>query len=122
MSTEPESVTPLTPAEVAEEVTPQPPTTLAGWPVVSLSRLAASAAGGPPYRVGVKAVQAALLRLRFLAESDAKSGTFDSGTMHGYRALQLHLGFTSGAADGMPDKHSLTWLALRTGLYRMETD
>lgn len=96
-------------------------TTIDMVPVVSLAKLVRAATVGTRYTAGVKAVQSALARLRFLGEGGYTSGMFDSATLLGYRNLQLHLGFSPGTADGVPDKHSFTWLALRTSIYRPET-
>lgn len=89
-------------------------------PVVSLAHVIAAARrdpgaaqGATTYAVEVKAVEEALSAAGFLA-APWVDGSFGTKTVAAYAALQRHLGYTGSDADGVPGKHSLTWLAQRS--------
>lgn len=104
-----------------EPETPKPPT---GLPTVSLAHVVAAARrdpglpqSGTTHKTEVLLVEKALVATGFLNRSWA-DGSFGTKTKDAYRKLQRHLGYTGDAADGVPGSHSLTWLGLRSGLFR----
>lgn len=74
--------------------------------------------GAASYRPEVVLVEEALMRTGFLSYRWA-DGSFGTKTVEAYRRLQIHLGYWGQAADGIPGRHSLTWLSLKTQLFRV---
>lgn len=105
---------------------PKPPTTPKPQPkpVVSLKHIVAAARrdpelpqGGATYRTEVDLVEEALVRLGYLEKRWA-DGSFGTKTIDAYRRLQRHLGYAGADADGIPGSHSLTWLGLKSKLFK----
>lgn len=93
-------------------------------PTVSLRHVVAAARrdpglkqGGATYKAEVLLVEKALDKLNFMAP-EWVDGSFGTKALEGYARLQRHLGYRGNAADGIPGEHSLTWLGLKTGLFR----
>jgi N-acetylmuramoyl-L-alanine amidase-like protein/putative peptidoglycan binding protein len=93
-------------------------------PEVSLKHITAAARldpdrdqGGTTYGAEVELVENALEQLGYL-DRQWVDGSFGTKTIDAYAALQRHLGYVGPDADGIPGKHSATWLGLRTGLFR----
>jgi hypothetical protein len=112
----------------AKGTSPTPPTTTSGTgaakPKVSLAHVIAAAKADPKATQGhtthaadVKPVEAALLKLGYLAKTYASDGSFGSTTVSAYGAYQRHLGYTGADADGIPGETSLKKLASTTGLF-----
>jgi hypothetical protein len=104
-----------------EKVPPDRPRPL---PVVSLALVVAAARRDPAapqgralHRGDVLPLERALAQLGFL-HADWVDGSFGTKTRTAYAALQRHLGYTGAGADGIPGSHSLTWLGLRSKLFR----
>lgn len=96
---------------------PAPPS---GKPRVSLAHIIAAAKADPSapqgsakYRAEAKLVEAALSDAGHL---DARwvDGSFGTKTISAYAAFQRRLGYSGAGADGIPGKHSLTWLAQKS--------
>ncbi|QBZ73521.1 endolysin [Streptomyces phage Mischief19] len=113
---------PTTPPADKPPTTPSKPQPTPAKPTVDLSKLIAAAKSDPAgpqgaakYAAGTKLVEAALVELGYLDKrwADGK-GSFGSKTVDAYRQLQRHLGYSGAAADGIPGRHSLTWLGLKT--------
>lgn len=113
---------PQAPAEPTDPPTvppkPQP------LPTVSLAHVVAAAKrdpGGPQgaalHKAEVLLVEKALDKLNFLAP-EWVDGSFGTKTREAYTRLQRHLGYSGDGADGIPGKHSLTWLGLRSQLFK----
>lgn len=94
-------------------------------PSVSLAHVIAAAKADPgapqgsaKHRAEVKLVEAALSAAGFL---DARwvDGSFGTKTVTAYAALQRRLGYSGAGADGIPGKHSLTWLALKSQKFKV---
>lgn len=99
---------------------PKPPVTATPKPKVSLAHVVAAARRDPGaaqgsalHRAEVLLVERALVSLGYLDKRWA-DGSFGTMTRDAYARLQRHLGYSGGAADGIPGAHSLTWLALKT--------
>jgi hypothetical protein len=93
-------------------------------PAVDLSRLIAAAETDPhavqghvTYKTGTNLVEAALVKLGYLAKTYAGDGSFGSKTVAAYAAWQRHLGYAGADANGIPGRTSLTKLGDRTGLF-----
>ncbi|MGW2724788.1 N-acetylmuramoyl-L-alanine amidase [Streptomyces sp. NPDC001492] len=107
-------------------VTPKPTPSL---PRVDLSRLVTAAKTDPgakqghvTYMAGTNLVEAALVKLGYLAKTYAGDGSFGTSTVAAYRKWQLHLypGASTkpgGPADGIPGNDSLSKLGKQTGLF-----
>lgn len=80
--------------------------------------------GGPQgartYGAEVLLVEQALVKLGWLDAAWA-DGSFGTRTLTAYRLLQRHLGYWGTDADGIPGRHSLTWLSLKSGLFTVGT-
>lgn len=92
--------------------------------VVDLSQLVHAAKTDPKapqghttYSVGVKYVEAALVKLGFLGKTYAGDGSFGSVTVDAYTAFQHHLGFSGDDANGIPGMKSLKKLGSLSGLF-----
>lgn len=101
-------------------VTPAPKPTK---PVVSLAHVVAAAKrdpalpqGAATHRKETDLVEEALVRLGYLDKRWA-DGSFGTKTREAYARLQRHLGYSGAGADGVPGKHSLTWLSLKDGRF-----
>lgn len=97
---------------------PEPPAP--GKPAVSLAHVVAAAGkdpyapqGATTYASEVKLVEAALSAAGFL-DAAWVDGSYGTKTVAAYAALQRHLGYTGSDADGVPGRHSLTWLAQKS--------
>jgi hypothetical protein len=66
---------------------------------------------------GTNLVEAALVRLGYLAKTYAGDGSFGSTTVKAYAAWQRHLGYTGTDANGIPGSTSLSQLGKNTGLF-----
>jgi len=93
-------------------------------PRVDLSRIVQAAKADPParqghvtYMAGTNLVEAALVKVGYLAKAYAGDGSFGSRTVDAYARWQRHLGYSGSAADGIPGRTSLTKLGDRTGLF-----
>lgn len=93
-------------------------------PRVDLSRLVAAARTDPgarqghvSYMAGVNLVEAALVKVGYLAKTYAGDGSFGTATVAAYAKWQRRLGYSGSAADGIPGKTSLTRLGTKTGLF-----
>jgi hypothetical protein len=93
-------------------------------PRVDLSRLISAARTDPgarqghvTYMAGTNLVEAALVRLGYLAKTYAGDGSFGSTTVAAYAKWQRHLGYTGDDANGIPGIKSLTQLGAKTGLF-----
>lgn len=93
-------------------------------PVVSLKHVVAAAKTDPSapqgsalHRAEVLLVERALAQLGWLHPSWV-DGSFGTKTVAAYRLLQRHLGYAGADANGIPGSASLTWLGLRTRLFR----
>ena len=103
---------------------PEPPAEPHKPAVVSLAHVVAAAKADPVAAQGsalhhaeVLLVERALAQLGFL-DPIWVDGSFGTRTVAAYRRLQQHLGYAGAAADGVPGHHSLTWLGLRSRLFR----
>lgn len=104
---------------------PPVPSTPAPLPVVSLKHVVAAAhrdpdlrQGGTTYRKEVELVEDALVKLHYL-DREWADGSYGTKTYDAVKKVQRHLGYTGPVAvDGIVGKHSLTWLGLRSGLFR----
>ncbi|MFF3557176.1 N-acetylmuramoyl-L-alanine amidase [Streptomyces tsukubensis] len=114
-------------ARVADRLTgrptpkPKPPTVpKPAKPVVDLSQLIAAARrdparpGTPVSYPGVKTVEKALVKEGLLTAGLA-DGHYGTATKDAYAAWQRRLGYTGGAADGIPGQASLKKLATKHG-------
>jgi hypothetical protein len=102
-------------------VTPKP---TPSKPRVDLSRLITAAKTDPgarqghvTYMAGTNLVEAALVKLGFLARTYAGDGSFGTTTVKAYGRWQAHLGYTGVDANGIPGRASLAKLGDRTGLF-----
>ncbi|MEU1275345.1 N-acetylmuramoyl-L-alanine amidase [Streptomyces sp. NPDC005799] len=91
---------------------------------VDLSQLIAAAQTDPgakqghvTYMAGTNLVEAALVKLGYLAKTYAGDGSFGSTTVTAYAEWQYHLGYRGAEADGIPGKTSLAALGSKTGLF-----
>lgn len=103
-----------------------PPSSL---PTIDLSRLITAAKTDPAapqghitYKAGTNLVEAALVKLGYLAKTYAGDGSFGTATLRAYQEWQLHLypGASTkpgGAADSIPGMDSLTKLGKKSGLF-----
>lgn len=106
-------------------VTTTPVTTpIPGKPRVDLSRLIGAAKKDPgarqghvSYMAGTNLVEAALVKLGYLAKTYAGDGSFGSTTITAYAKWQRHLGYTGDDANGIPGKTSLSKLGSTTRLF-----
>jgi peptidoglycan hydrolase-like protein with peptidoglycan-binding domain len=95
-----------------------------GPPIISLTSLRRAAqhdipaaTGSTSYPVDVRIFEEALASLGYL-DSRYVDGSFGTKTREAVVRLQRYLGYTGSDADGIPGKHSMTWLGLKTGHYR----
>lgn len=112
----------------AKPAAPKPPANPPGKPaltVVWLSHVIGAAKrdpglpqGGTTYKGEALAVEKALVALGYLDKRWA-DGSFGLKTRDAYGKLQRHLGYSDRDADGIPGKHSLTWLALKSQTFRV---
>ncbi|MHC3474303.1 N-acetylmuramoyl-L-alanine amidase [Streptomyces sp. 7R007] len=93
-------------------------------PRVDLSRLVAAAKSDPgaqqghvTYLAGTNLVEAALVKLGYLARTYAGDGSFGTTTVAAYAKWQHHLGYTGADANGIPGKVSLARLGEKSGLF-----
>jgi hypothetical protein len=93
-------------------------------PKVDLSRLVTAAKTDPgakqghvTYMAGTNLIEAALVKLGYLAKTYAGDGSFGTTTVKAYGAWQRHLGYTGTDANGIPGSKSLTQLGAKTGLF-----
>ena len=93
-------------------------------PKVDLSQLVKAAKTDPgakqghvTYMAGTNLVEAALVKLGYLARTYAGDGSFGSTTIAAYAKWQRHLGYTGNDANGIPGLTSLTKLGKQTGLF-----
>lgn len=101
------------------------PAPTSSTPRVDLSRLVQAAKTDPgarqghvTYMAGVNLVEAALVKVGFLAKSKyVGDGSFGSLTKIAYAAWQRHLGYAGQDADGIPGMISLTRLGKASGLF-----
>ncbi|MFF7550955.1 N-acetylmuramoyl-L-alanine amidase [Streptomyces canus] len=103
---------------------PVTPTPTPSKPRVDLSRLVSAAKTDPgarqghvTYMAGVNLVEAALVKLGYLARTYAGDGSFGTTTVAAYAKWQRHLGYTGVDANGIPGRASLSKLGDRTGLF-----
>ncbi|WP_406444611.1 N-acetylmuramoyl-L-alanine amidase [Streptomyces sp. NBC_01613] len=73
--------------------------------------------GHVTYLAGTNLVEAALVKLGYLAKTYAGDGSFGSTTVTAYAKWQYHLGYRGADANGIPGKTSLTKLGSQTGLF-----
>jgi len=104
-------------------VTPAPAPT-PSKPRVDLSLLIKAAKTDPDakqghitYMTGTNLVEAALVKLGYLAKTYAGDGSFGSTTVNAYKAWQRRLGYSGDDADGIPGSVSLKKLGSQTGLF-----
>jgi hypothetical protein len=116
-------------ALASKPAAPKPPATPpgkpAGKPVVWLSHLIGAAKrdpsgaqGATTYKAEVLLVEKALVALGYLDKRWA-DGSFGLKTRDAFGVIQHHLGYTGDDANGIPGKHSLTWLALKSQTFRV---
>ena len=74
-----------------------------------------SAQGHQTYATGTKIVEAALRKAGLLAAAYASDGSYGTTTLKAYSAWQRKLGYSGGAADGIPGMTSLTALGKKYG-------
>jgi len=93
-------------------------------PKVDLSQLIAAAKADPgakqghvTYMAGTNLVEAALVKLGYLAKTYAGDGSFGSTTVTAYGKWQRHLGYTGTDANGIPGSASLSQLGTKSGLF-----
>lgn len=110
-------------AENGDSGAPAPPKP-AELPTVSLKHVIEAARkdpsrpqGGTTHKAEVLLVEKALDQLNYLTPG-LVDGSFGTSTITAYVKLQRHLGYSGAAADGIPGKHSLTWLGQRTKLFK----
>lgn len=96
-------------------------------PVVSVSRVIAASKrdpglpqGGTTHPADVKLVEAALLKLGFLAKAYASDGSFGTKTQTAYNAFRRSIGLRGADATGTPGKLSLSTLGSRSGLFTVK--
>lgn len=114
--------------DAGKPAAPKPPANPPGKPaltVVWLSHMIGAAKrdpglpqGGTTYKGEALAVEKALVALGYLDKRWA-DGSFGLKTRDAYGKLQRHLGYSDRDADGIPGKHSLTWLALKSQTFRV---
>lgn len=73
--------------------------------------------GATSYPKDVKLVEAALLKLGFLAKTYASDGSFGTSTETALNAFRRSIGLKGADATGTPGKYSLTELGKRSGLF-----
>lgn len=95
-------------------------------PRVDLSQLIKAARTDPAakqghvtYMTGVNLVEAALVKLGYLAKTYAGDGSFGSATVTAYGKWQRHLGYTGTDANGIPGMASLKKLGATTDLFEV---
>ncbi|MFE3853451.1 N-acetylmuramoyl-L-alanine amidase [Streptomyces griseorubiginosus] len=105
----------------ATAATPPPS---ASKPKVDLSRLITAAKTDPgakqghvTYLAGTNLVEAALVKLGYLARTYAGDGSFGSTTVTAYGRWQYHLGYRGTDANGIPGQKSLVELGKKSGLF-----
>lgn len=103
---------------------PKPAPKPADKPVVSLREVVAAARrdpsgpqGGTTHKADVLLVEKALAKLGWL-DNEWVDGSFGTKTKAAYSRLQRHLGYRGSDADGIPGSASLTWLGLRSKLFK----
>jgi hypothetical protein len=108
--------------QLAATVVQSAPAPTPSLPRVDLSRLVTAAKTDPKaaqghvtYMAGVNLVEAALVKLGYLAKTYAGDGSFGSTTVKAYAKWQRHLGYTGTDANGIPGKTSLTKLGAKAG-------
>lgn len=107
------------PTQPKPDPTPVPPKP-APLPTVSLKAVQDAARRDPTapqgkttHKADVLLLEGALVELGYLRREWA-DGSYGTKTKAAYATLQRHLGYAGGDADGIPGKHSLTWLGLKT--------
>jgi hypothetical protein len=93
-------------------------------PTVSVTHLVRAARRDPEapqgevtHKAEVLLFEKALVKLHYLDDEWA-DGSFGTRTKEAVRRVQLHLGYISADdVDGVPGKHSATWIGLKTGLF-----
>lgn len=105
---------------------PVTPTPTPSKPRVDLSRLVSAAKTDPKaaqghvtYMAGTNLVEAALVKLGYLAKSYAGDGSFGSRTVDAYARWQRSMGYSGTAADGIPGMTSLKKLGAKSGLFEV---
>lgn len=109
---------------------PTPPSPPVNVPTIKLvdiidaaQRDPLAANGVSTHPAEVKLVQEALVVKGFLHAGDNSwiSGCFGTGTVHGYAAYQMSLGYTGAAADGVPGPLTLSKLGHDSGKFLVDT-
>jgi hypothetical protein len=101
-----------------------PPKPEPAQPTVSLAALIDAArrdvpapTGSTSHKADVLLFEKALVKLGYL-DSQWADGSFGTKTKEATSRLQRYLGYTGDDADGVPGNHSLTWVSLKTGLFK----